>query len=50
MVLFGISGAEYSYLFARVCWLLNLRNMNSHLENAFTVINDSALTSSGGET
>jgi hypothetical protein len=50
MVIFDISGAESSYLFARVCWLLNLRNTNNHLENAIRVINDSALTNSGGET
>ena len=40
----------YYYLFARVFWLLNLSNTNSHLANAIRVINDSALTSCGGET
>ena len=50
MVMFGISGAESSYLFAKVCWLLNLHNMNNHLENVVRAVNDSALISCGGET
>ena len=50
MVMFGISDAGLSYLFARMCWLLNLSNTNYHLEYAVRVINDSALTRSGGET